>query len=95
MVTFCRPDNNYTCNTLYGRIKGNFCATNMMLHSKPLLWNAVRAVSILSSATSTVCCTAILHLSSRIFSKLKFSQKLQNLQKFSPLKILGYTGITS
>ena len=25
-----------TCNTLRGRFKGNFCATNVMLHSKPL-----------------------------------------------------------
>ena len=29
---------NNQCNTLRGRIKGKFCATNLMLHS---LWNAV------------------------------------------------------
>ena len=32
---------NTVCNTLRGRINGNFCATNEMLHSKLLLWNAV------------------------------------------------------
>ena len=30
-----------TCNTLRGQIKGNFCATNLILHTWPLLWNAV------------------------------------------------------
>ena len=29
------------CNTLRERIKGEFCATNLMLHSFLLLWNAV------------------------------------------------------
>ena len=28
------------CNNI-GMIRGNFCAKNVLLHSKPFLWNAV------------------------------------------------------
>ena len=34
------------CNTLHGRFKGNSCATNVMLHSKILIWNAVTTFQI-------------------------------------------------
>ena len=38
-TTMTGKDNIVICSTLCGRLKENFCSTNVMLHSKPLLWN--------------------------------------------------------